>query len=112
MQYEGLPQVYSSKYPEEELDAYIYTYLKEEIQAEALIQNQITFTMFLKVASFSNTEQLNYVQTLPAIQEFRAWLSYRRIKKELRYRRTRSGSEVDSIIIDKTAIEVKTTQKI
>jgi len=185
LQYGGLPQVYSSKYPEEELDAYVYTYLKEEVQAEALVQNQITFARFLKVASFSNTEQLNYTNIagdsgIPAstvrsyfailedtflgflieswqeshrrkavatpkfyffdigvanflhgnailsersseygkafehfiAMELRAWISYQRIKKELRYWRTRSGSEVDFLIGDKTAIEVKTTQKI
>ncbi|MCI5211181.1 MAG: hypothetical protein D3910_20895 [Candidatus Electrothrix sp. ATG2] len=30
----GLPAVYPSEYPEEELDAYVHTYLKEEIMAE------------------------------------------------------------------------------
>ncbi len=34
LRYGGLPQVYSSDYPAEELGAYIDTYLKEEIQAE------------------------------------------------------------------------------
>ena len=59
LRFGGLPQAYTSSYPEEELDAYINTYLKEEIQAEALVQNQGTFSRFLKVACFSNTEQLN-----------------------------------------------------
>jgi predicted AAA+ superfamily ATPase len=60
LRFGGLPQVYSSRYPEEELDAYVNTYLKEEIQAEALVQNQISFSRFLRVAGLSNTEQLNY----------------------------------------------------
>ena len=33
----GLPQVYDSEYPEEELDAYVNTYLQEEIRGEALV---------------------------------------------------------------------------
>jgi uncharacterized protein len=58
--YGGLPQVYSSDYPEEELDAYVDTYLKEEIKQEALVQNFIHFSRFINVAALVNTEQLNY----------------------------------------------------
>jgi uncharacterized protein len=58
--YGGLPQVYSSEYPVEELDAYVDTYLREEIKQEALVQNFIHFSRFLNVASTMNTEQLNY----------------------------------------------------
>lgn len=185
LKFGGLPQVYTSQYPEEELDAYINTYLQEEIKAEALVQNPITFSRFLKVASFSNTEQLNYSNIasdtgIPAstirsyftiledtfigflveswqeskrrkagatpkfylfdtgvanflradnninegsseygkafeqfiAMELRAYLSYRRVKKSLRYWRTRSGSEVDFLIGNDTAIEVKSTRKI
>lgn len=180
-----MPQVYTSQYPEEELDAYINTYLQEEIKAEALVQNQISFSRFLKVASFSNTEQLNYSNIasdtgIPAstirsyftiledtfigflveswqeskrrkavatpkfylfdtgvanflradnniregsseygkafeqfiAMELRAYLSYRRVKNSLLYWRTRSGSEVDFLIGNDTAIEVKASRKI
>ena len=58
--YGGLPQVYSSDYPIEELDAYADTYLKEEIKQEALVQNFIHFSRFLSIAATVNTEQLNY----------------------------------------------------
>jgi predicted AAA+ superfamily ATPase len=185
LKYGGLPQVYTSDFPEEELDAYINTYLKEEIQAEALVQNQVAFSRFLKVASFSNTEQLNYANIssdagVPAstvrsyfsiledtytgflieswqesrrrkavatpkfylfdtgvanflrgntkiqeesseygkafeqfiAMELRAWLSYRRIKKALRYWRTRTGTEVDFLIGNDMAIEVKSTRSV
>ena len=44
--------------------------------------------------------------------ELRAWLSYRRVKKTLRYWRTRSGTEVDFLIGSDTAIEVKTTRRV
>ena len=56
----GLPQVYDSEWPEEELDAYINTYLKEEIKEEALVQNFSHFSRFLSIASLANSEQLNY----------------------------------------------------
>ncbi len=58
--YGGLPQVYSSEYPAEELDAYIETYLKEEIKQEALVQNFINFSRFLNIAAIMNSEQINY----------------------------------------------------
>ena len=38
LRYGGLPPVYLSEYPDEELDAYVNTYLKEEIMAEGLIR--------------------------------------------------------------------------
>ncbi len=60
LRYGGLPQVYGSANPEEELDAYVNTYLKEEIQEEALVQNLPKFSRFLKTASFCNTEQINF----------------------------------------------------
>ena len=185
LRFGGLPQVYTSNFPEEELDAYVNTYLKEEIQAEALVQNQVSFSRFLKVAGLSNTEQLNYTNIasdtgIPAstvrsyfsiledtftgflleswqesnrrkavatpkfylfdtgvanflrgsndiregnseygkvfeqfiAMELRAWLSYRRVKKTLRYWRTRSGTEVDFLVGRDTAIEVKTAKRI
>ena len=56
----GLPQVYDAEYPEEELDAYVNTYLAEEIRAEALVQNFTHFARFLNVAAVSNGQQLNF----------------------------------------------------
>lgn len=56
----GLPQVYASEFPEEELSAYVDTYLKEEIREEARVQNLANFSRFLKVAALTNAEQLNY----------------------------------------------------
>ena len=56
----GLPQVYGAEYPEEELDAYVNTYLREEIRAEALVQNFSHFARFLNVAAVGNGQQLNF----------------------------------------------------
>ena len=58
--YGGLPQVYGSDYPEEELDAYVNTYLREEIRGAALVQNFAHFARFLNVAALCNGQQLNY----------------------------------------------------
>jgi Predicted ATPase (AAA+ superfamily) len=60
LRFGGLPQVYASDFPEEELDAYVNTYLREEIQAEALVQNLPQFARFLKTASLCNAEQINF----------------------------------------------------
>ena len=56
----GLPQVYGAEYPEEELDAYVNTYLREEIRGEALVQNFVHFARFLNVAAVCNGQQLNF----------------------------------------------------
>ena len=183
--YGGLPQVYSSAEPEEELDAYVNIYLKEEIKEEALVQNFINFSRFLKVASLANTQQLNYASVsqesgVPATSvkhyfeileetfigfnlaswneskkrkaisagkfyffdigvanflsgtkvlnrnsddfgksfkhfiamEIRAYLSYFRIKKELCFWRTSTKIEVDFIIGNDMAVEVKSSHKV
>jgi uncharacterized protein len=185
LRYGGLPQVYSSGYPWEELGAYVDTYLREEINAEALVQNLPQFSRFLKTAAFSNTEQVNFANiandsavpvstvrgyfeiladtftgflleswrdsskrkavatpkfyffdtgvanflrgddALPegsaefgkAFEQFiamelRAWVSYNRNRMPLRYWRTRTGYEVDFLIGDDAAIEVKATRSV
>ncbi len=55
-----LPSHFLSSHPAEELRAYIADYLKEEIAAEALIQNIPAFSEFLKVAALTSSELLNY----------------------------------------------------
>lgn len=56
----GLPHVYTSSYANEELNAYISTYLQEEIQAEAKLQNVAAFAEFLDLAALSNGLEINY----------------------------------------------------
>lgn len=56
----GLPQVYLSDYPNEELKSYVGTYLKEEIYGEALTRNMQAYTEFLDLIALSNGEELNY----------------------------------------------------
>lgn len=62
LRFGGLPHIYPSTQPEEELDAYVQTYLKEEILAEGLIRKIPPFSRFLKVAALSNGQQLNFTQ--------------------------------------------------
>lgn len=54
-----LPQAQSSGDPEDYLLAYVGTYLKEEVQAEALVRRLDVFTRFLQAASFSQASTLN-----------------------------------------------------
>ncbi len=188
LQFGGLPQVYLAPTPEdteEEIYAYVNTYLKEEIQREALVKKLPPFSRFLKVAALSNGQLINYasiandsqispstvrnffeiladtlvgflvepwmeskkrkaIQTskfyffdtgvarvLAGIEhleihsnlygvtfenwianELRAFLSYKRIKKPLCFWRSVNGQEVDFLIGDIIAVEVKSSAKI
>jgi len=56
-----LPPHYLSINPVEDLRSYIADYLKEEIIAEALIQNIPAFNEFLRVAAITSSELINYV---------------------------------------------------
>ena len=185
LRYGGLPAVYLSEYPEEELDAYVNTYLKEEILAEGLIRRLPPFSRFLKTIALANGEMINFTKLandcqvppstvteyvgllvdtligflLPAwteskkrkaiktgkfyffdpgithmlagtetldrnsnlygksfeqfiCMELRAYLSYRRKKLPLTYWRSKNGHEVDFLLGNKTAIEVKASKRI
>lgn len=185
LRYGGLPTVIASKYPEEELDAYLHTYLREEILAEGLIRKMAPFSRFLKQAALSNGGILNFAnmgadaQVPPSTvreyysiledtllgfmvepwifskkrkaaqtakfyffdtgithtiagtktidrnsnlygnsfeqfiaMELRAYLSYRRIKDSLTFWRSTHGDEVDFLVGDHTAIEVKSTKHV
>jgi predicted AAA+ superfamily ATPase len=185
LRYGGLPPVYLSEYPEEELDAYVNTYLREEILAEGLIRRLPPFSRFLKTIALANGEMVNFTKLandcqvppstvteyvglledtlvgflLPAwtesnkrkaiktgkfyffdpgvthmlagtetldrnsnlygksfeqfiCMELRAYLSYTRKKIPLTYWRSKNGHEVDFLLGTKTAIEVKSTNKV
>ena len=53
-----LPGVFSVQGPEQFLQSYVQTYLKEEIQAEALSRNLPAFSRFLEAAAFSQGSPL------------------------------------------------------
>jgi len=180
-----LPPIWLSDSPQEDLEAYCGTYLKEEIQAEALVRRLEGFSRFLQVAGLGSGQELNYeslardcgvpprtvreyvailTDTLLAIplepwrhglkrkpvasvkvyffdlavartlagrrppqvdssewcmalehfvfQELRAWLSYHGGNRPLTYWRTTDHREVDFILGDEVAIEVKASAKI
>jgi uncharacterized protein len=180
----GLPLAYLGNNSEEFLYSYVETYLKEEIQAEALTKNLANYTRFLKSAALTSGQVINYskiasdaqlsastvrdyyqilkdtllgfeiepwiqskkrkaIQTgrfylfdsgvkntlleishLPrnsdvygaAFEQFianelKAYLSYKRIRKPLTFWRTTSQFEVDFIVGDEIAIEVKASNK-
>lgn len=185
LQYGGLPSVYLSQNPQEELKAYCQTYLYEEIQAEGFVRRLPQFSRFLLSSALSNTKILNFTKiaqdaeippstvreyfhiledTLMGFQifpwkkskkrktvsmskfyffdlgvanalaniktldpqsdlygisfehwiglELRAYLSYRRKDDSLEFWRTKHHQEVDFVVNDKIAIEVKSTQKV
>ena len=55
-----LPPHFLSLSPLEDIRAYVADYLKEEIAAEAAIQNIPSFSEFLRVAAITSSELLNY----------------------------------------------------
>ncbi len=178
----GLPRSYNSEDYKSELEAYVGTYLKEEVQAEALTRNLPAFSRFLEVMALQSGEELflegiandvgiqaktisNYIEILedtllgfkvPAFQEtkkrkaisrskfylfdlgvtnylarrrnllpggelfgkafeqfiigeVRAYISYLRKDLELFYWRSVHSQEVDLIVQDLLAIEIKAT---
>ncbi|MDO9184069.1 MAG: AAA family ATPase [Bacteriovorax sp.] len=56
----GLPIIYQSKKPQLELKEYVQTYLKEEVQAEALVRNIDHFARFLDSFGALSGQELNY----------------------------------------------------
>ena len=62
LHYGGLPAVYLSNYPDEELDAYVNTYLKEEIMAEGLIRKLPPFSRFLRSIALASGEIINFTK--------------------------------------------------
>ena len=176
----GLPQIYGSPDAKEELNSYVSTYLREEIQAEAVTRNIGAFAEFLDLIALSNGQEINYESLASDSQvstgtlknfisiledtllgfklpgyvktrkrkaisrakfylfdigvtnhlakrsfieekselfglafehfialELRAYISYRRLMMDLCYWRTTSQIEVDFIVGDHLAIEVK-----
>ncbi len=181
----SLPEAYLGDDAKEYLQAYTETYLKEEIQAEALVRNLSNYVRFLQQAALRSSEILNftniasdaqispntvrdYFQILQdtllgfvvepwtrsvkrkAIQtgkfyffdcgvsnalrgitrieestdlygrqfehficnELRAYLSYSRKRIPLQYWRSTSKFEVDFVLDEKVAIEVKASKRV
>jgi predicted AAA+ superfamily ATPase len=62
LRFGGLPAVYLSGAPHEELHAYVSVYLHEEIRAEGIVRRLPPFTRFLRVAALSSGQLVNYTQ--------------------------------------------------
>lgn len=56
----GLPEIYDSSEADEDLAAYVSTYLREEIKAEAVTRNVGAFAEFLDVIAVANGQEVNY----------------------------------------------------
>lgn len=77
LNYGLLPRHYLSKNPQRLINAYIGSFLKDEIAREANIRNIPSFSKFLEVASFSNGEIVNYANiasdcgvSAPTVKEY------------------------------------------
>ncbi len=55
----SLPVVWTAEDPRETLEAYVQLYLKEEIQAEALVRNLPGFARFLPIAALFHGQTIN-----------------------------------------------------
>ena len=56
----GLPSVYLSQCPQNELADYVFTYMRDEVQAEGWVRNLPPFTRFLQTMALANGELLNF----------------------------------------------------
>jgi predicted AAA+ superfamily ATPase len=59
LRYGTLPVAWKSSARQEKLEAYIMTYLKEEVQSEALVRNLPGFTRFIAVAAILHGQSIN-----------------------------------------------------
>jgi hypothetical protein len=50
----GLPDIFDSDQPNADLEAYVDTYLRKEIKAEAVTRNVSSFSEFLDIIGRSN----------------------------------------------------------
>ena len=62
LHYGGLPSIVKNQDPAEYLYSYVDTYLKEEIQAEALVRNLSNYARFLDAAALMNGEMINFTK--------------------------------------------------
>lgn len=60
LNYGGLPFIYKSSEPMEDLNAYCKNYLNEEIKIEAAVRNYDRFVRFLETMAINNAQELNY----------------------------------------------------
>lgn len=55
-----IPGIYFSDEPQLDLNAYVSTYIEQEIAREGVVRNLTTFTRFLEVASLCHAEQIDF----------------------------------------------------
>lgn len=55
----SVPLIWASDEPDKAIGAYIALYIKEEVQAEALVRNIPAFSRFMEAVSFSHSSVLN-----------------------------------------------------
>jgi predicted AAA+ superfamily ATPase len=68
LNYGSIPSVYLSDDPQAELEAYVGTYLAEEIAFEGLTRKLPQFSRFLEVAALCSGEQVNFTTLASDVQ--------------------------------------------
>lgn len=58
----GLPGIYTSSRPQDDLQDYLQLYLNEEVKMEGLVRKYENFHRFLTVAGLLNSKQVNFTQ--------------------------------------------------
>ncbi len=58
----GLPAILDSEFPDQDMNAYVGTYLKEEIQAESITRSIENFARVLNFSALLNGSQINYTK--------------------------------------------------
>lgn len=116
-----LPEIYLTDYGPRFLKEYVNTYVKEVVQAEALVRSLRTFANFLILAAENSGQITNYSSFASLGKHFEPWFicqiiahnSYQGKGWQIHYYRDDKKNEVD-LIIDTgkncVAIEIKYTQ--
>ena len=60
LRFGGLPAVVNSPDPIEQLDAYVTTFMNEEIKAEGVVRKLPAFVEFLRIAALGNGQLINF----------------------------------------------------
>ena len=59
LEYGSIPLIFSSEEQKQKLKAYVHSYLREEVQAEALVKDLPSFIRFLRIAAMLHGQELS-----------------------------------------------------
>jgi predicted AAA+ superfamily ATPase len=115
LRFGGLPGVIDSDEPREDLSAYVTQYINEEVKLESNVRKIDFFHRFLEVAALYSSEIVNFANIASDIGVSEPTVkSYYQILKDVAFNFWRSleKDEVDFVLDDNIAIEVKASKKV